>query len=45
MLAVCAVGVVALCALSVVNGSFQQESLTDTVALLLAFAASWWSAP
>ena len=39
MLAVCAVSVVAVCALSVVNGSLQQEPLTDTVALLLAFAA------
>jgi hypothetical protein len=39
MLAVCAVSVVAVCALSVVNGSLQQEPITDTVALLLAFAA------
>jgi uncharacterized membrane protein len=39
MLAVVAVCVVALCALSVTNGNFQQEPLTDTVALLLAFAA------
>jgi hypothetical protein len=39
MLAVMAVGMAALVALSVANGSFQQEPLTDTVALLLAFAA------
>ena len=39
MLAFVAVCMVALCALSLTNGNLQQEPLTDTVALLLAFAA------
>jgi hypothetical protein len=39
LLAVFAVSLVALGVLSVANGSFHQEPLADTLALLLAFTA------
>jgi hypothetical protein len=39
MLVAWAAGVAALCALALANGNLQTEPLTDTVALLLAFAA------